>query len=158
MIGNVDIAPTLIEVAGGTIPKDMSIDGCSFLTQLMSQAEPKDWRASMLIEAGNSRAIVTRDWKYIANRVPPKVAAKMAARPREVFWTGVDHHNYQTEKMYPAYWDADQLYDLNEDLYEQQNLSQHPDYQKQLVKMQKELQLVISTLPHTFGEFGTNRD
>ncbi|MCH2036635.1 MAG: hypothetical protein MK120_06765, partial [Puniceicoccaceae bacterium] len=60
--------------------------------------------------------------------------------------------------MYPAYWEADQLYDLNEDLYEQQNLSQHPDYQNQLEKMQKELQLVISTLPHTFGEFGTNRD
>ncbi|HBO56960.1 MAG TPA: hypothetical protein DD622_00830 [Opitutae bacterium] len=158
LIGNVDIAATLIEVAGGTTPKDMSLDGSSFLPQLMSQAEPKDWRTSMLIEAGNSRAIVTRDWKYIANRVPPKVAAKMAARPREVFWTGVDHHNYQTEKMYPAYWDADQLYDLNEDLYEQQNLSQHSDYQNQLERMQKELQLVISTLPHTFGEFGTNRD
>lgn len=158
LVGNVDIAATLIEVAGGTASKDMLLDGCSFVPQLFGQPAPKDWRTSMLIEAGNSRAVVTRDWKYIANRVPQNVADNMAARPGEVFWTGLDHHNYQTEKMFPAYWDADQLYDLNVDLYEQHNLSQHPDYQVKLEEMRKELHFVIGTLPHIFGEFGTNRD
>ena len=81
----------------------------------------------------------------------------MKARPGEVFWTGVDHHNYQTEEMYPAYWDADQLYDLNKDLYEQQNLAQHPEYHAQLERMQQDLEGMISNLPHTFGEFGSSQ-
>ena len=154
LIGNIDIASTLIEVAGGNAPPDMVQDGRSFTSQLFGQPEPKDWRTHMLIEAGNSRAIVTRDWKYIANRVPPEIEAKMKARPGEVFWTGVDHHNYQTEEMYPAYWDANQLYDLNKDLYEQQNLAENPEYRAQLERMQQGLEGVVSDLPHTFGEFG----
>ena len=157
LIGNIDIASTLIEVAGGNAPPDMVQDGRSFMSQLLGQPEPMDWRTSMLIEAGNSRAIVTRDWKYVANRVPPEIEAKMKARPGEVFWTGVDHHNYQTEEMYPAYWDADQLYDLNKDLYEQQNLAQNPEYHAQLERMQQDLEGMISNLPHTFGEFGSSQ-
>ena len=157
LIGNIDIASTLIEVAGGNAPPDMVQDGRSFTSQLFGQPEPKDWRTHMLIEAGNSRAIVTRDWKYIANRVPPEIEAKMKARPGEVFWTGVDHHNYQTEEMYPAYWDADQLYDLNKDLYEQQNLAENPEYRAQLERMQQGLEGVVSDLPHTFGEFGSSQ-
>ncbi|MEC8333782.1 MAG: sulfatase-like hydrolase/transferase, partial [Verrucomicrobiota bacterium] len=126
LIGNIDIAATLIEIAGGIAPIDMILDGRSFLSLLFGKKQQKDWRTEMLIEAGNTRGIVTREWKYVANRVPPDIEAKMKERPREVFWTGVDHHNYQTEQMYPGYWDADQLYDLKNDLYEQQNLSQEP--------------------------------
>ena len=157
LIGNVDIAASLIEVAGGSAPADMVQDGRSFTSQLFGQPEPKDWRTHMLIEAGNSRAIVTRDWKYVANRVPSEIEAKMEARPGEVFWTGVDHHNYQTEEMYPAYWDADQLYDLNKDLYEQQNLAKNPEYRAQLERMQQGLEGMVSDLPHTFGEFGSSQ-
>ncbi|NQY33162.1 MAG: sulfatase-like hydrolase/transferase [Coraliomargarita sp.] len=154
LIGNVDIAATLIEIAGGTPPADMTLDGRSFEAQLLGQPEPRDWRTSMLIEAGNSRGIVSRNWKYVANRVPPEIEAKMQARPKEVFWTGVDHHNYQTEQMYPAYWDADQLYDLSKDLYEQQNLVGNPEYHTQLKNYQALLESAVSTLPHRFGEFG----
>ena len=157
LIGNVDIAATLIDLAGGSAPADMAKDGRSFKSLLFDKAEPKDWRTGMLIEAGNSRAIVTRDWKYVANRVTPEIQVKMTARPREVFWTGVDHHNYQTEQMYPAYWDADQLYDLNTDLYEQQNLSEEPKHQSRLEQMQKHLDGVVAGLPHTFGEFGNSK-
>jgi arylsulfatase A-like enzyme len=157
LIGNIDIAATLIDVAGGRAPADMTEDGHSFKSQLLGKAEPMDWRTDMLIEAGNSRAIVTRDWKYVANRVTPEIQAKMTARPREVFWTGVDHHNYQTEQMYPAYWDADQLYDLNNDLYEQQNMSKESEYQARLEQMQKRLDEVVAGLPHTFGEFGNSK-
>lgn len=157
LIGNIDIAATLIEVAGGSAPADMTEDGRSFFSQLFGKKQSEDWRTEMLIEAGNSRAIVTRDWKYIANRVTPEIQARMTARPGEVFWTGVDHHNYQTEQMYPAYWDADQLYDLNNDLYEQQNMSKESDHQVRLKQMQKCLDEVVAGLPHTFGEFGNSK-
>ena len=132
----------------------MILDGRSFFSLLFGKKQQKDWRTEMLIEAGNTRGIVTREWKYVANRVPPDIEAKMKERPREVFWTGVDHHNYQTEQMYPGYWDADQLYDLKNDLYEQQNLSQEPELQAKLIQMQKHLDNVVAGLPHTFGEFG----
>lgn len=154
LIGSIDIANTLIEIAGGKAPADMSEDSLSFLPQLLGKPESKDWRKSMLIEAGNSKGVVTRDWKYVANRVPADIAKLMKERPEEVFWTGVDHHNYQNELMYPAYWDADQLYDLNTDLYEQTNLFSHPEYKSVKQKMRKELDKYISSLPHTFGEFG----
>ena len=154
LIGNIDIAATLIEIAGGIAPIDMILDGRSFYSLLFGKKQQKDWRTEMLIEAGNTRGIVTREWKYVANRVPPDIEAMMKERPREVFWTGVDHHNYQTEQMYPGYWDADQLYDLKNDLYEQQNLSQEPEHQAKLIQMQKYLDNVVAGLPHTFGEFG----
>lgn len=154
LIGNVDITATLIELAGGTPAADVGEDSLSFVPQLAGKPEPKGWQTSMLIEAGNSKGVVTHDWKYIANRVPPEIEAKMKARPGEVFWTGLDHHNYSNEEMYPAYWDADQLFDLNADLYEQKNLAENPEYAKQLKTMQKELSKYVTDLPHTFGEFG----
>ena len=154
LVGNVDFAATLIELAGGNPPADMAVDSRSFVPQLSGKPEPKDWRSTMLIEAGNSKGIVSRDWKYIANRVTPEIEKKMKAHPGEMFWTGVDHHNYNTEEMYPAFWDADQLYDLNDDLYEQKNLVKNPKYNTIRRRMQQTLGNIVFTLPHTFGEFG----
>ena len=153
MIGNIDIAATLIELAGGTPAADVGEDSLSFVRQLAGKPEPKNWREYMLIEAGNSKGVVSRGWKYLANRVTPEIEAKMKARPYEVFWSGFDHHNYQNENMYPSFWDADQLFDLNRDLYEQRNLAKDPAYGAQLKKMQGELSKYVESLPHTFGEF-----
>jgi len=153
LIGSIDFASTLVELAGGTLPADMARDGRSFVSQLAGKPEPKDWRKTMLIEAGNSKGIVSKDWKYVANRVSQEIAKKMEASPKQVFWTGVDHHNYGNEKMYPSYWDSDQLYDLNNDLYEQKNLANNPEYAAQLKAMQFELSKMLDGLPHTFGEF-----
>lgn len=157
LIGNIDIAATLIEIAGGIPPEDMALDGRSFEPQLLGHSEPKDWRTHMLLEAGNSRGIVSHGWKYVANRVSPEIEASMRARPGEVFWTGVDHHNYQTEEMYPHYWDADQLYNLNKDLYEQRNLATNSEHRPVLKQMQRILDDFVLGLPHTFGEFGEKK-
>lgn len=153
LIGSIDFAATFVELANGTLPADMAQDSRSFLTQLAGKPEPEDWRKTMLIEAGNSKGIVSKEWKFVANRVPPEIAKKMKARPKEVYWTGVDHHNYGNEKMYPSYWDADQLFDLNKDLYEQNNLAENPEYAEQLKAKRAELSKVVESLPHTFGEF-----
>ncbi len=154
LIGSIDISNTLIEIAGGKAPADMSQDSLSFLPQMFGQAEPPNWRKSMLIEAGNSKGVVTREWKYVANRVPQDIEKLMQERPKEVFWTGVDHHNYQNEVMYETYWDTDQLFDLKKDLYETVNLYSKPEYRSARIEMRKEMDRYISSLPFSFGEFG----
>jgi arylsulfatase A-like enzyme len=156
LIGSIDIPATLVEIAGGELPEDMAQHNQSFLPQLLGQGEPGNWRKSLLIEAGNSKAVVTRDWSYVANRVTPEMAKAMADRPGEVFWTGFDHHNYGNENMYAHFWDADQLYDLKNDLYEQNNLFEDPGFAKVRNAMQAEMDAFVDSLPHTFGEFGTN--
>ncbi|RPG83710.1 MAG: hypothetical protein CBC33_008520 [Coraliomargarita sp. TMED73] len=153
LIGNVDITATLIELAGGIPASDVGEDSLSFARQLTGKPEAKNWRDCMLIEAGNSKGVVSRDWKYIANRVTPQIEAAMTARPGEVFWTGLDHHNYQNERMYPSFWEADQLFDLKEDPYEQNNLAGNSKYADRLRAMQSKLSKYIQNMPHTFGEF-----
>ena len=98
LIGSIDVTETLIEIAGGNVPQDMAMDSRSFLPQLLGEQEPSDWRKSLFIEAGNTRAVITQRWKYVANRVPPEIEEKMAERPGEVYWSGVDHHNYNTDR------------------------------------------------------------
>lgn len=153
LIANTDIASTLIEIAGGTPPQDMTHDGRSFSKLLLGKKEPQDWRNSIYIEAGNSKGVVTKQWKYIANRVTPEIAEKMKADPGKVFWTGLNHHNYGTENMYKGYWDADQLYNLDTDLYEQNNLAGNPQYKEKLKEMKAELGKYVSDLPFWFDEF-----
>ena len=77
----------------------------------------------------------------------------MKAAPKKVFWSGVDHHNYRTEKLYPGYWDADQLYHLDSDLYEQNNLINSFENKQKVSEMKALLRSYVSDLPHAFGEF-----
>ena len=153
LIASNDVAVTLAAVTNSKLPKEMAQDGFNFLPQLKGRSAPKGWRKHILIEAGNSKGVVTKSWKYIANRVSPEVEAKMKAAPRKVFWSGVDHHNYRTEKLYPGYWDADQLYHLDSDLYEQTNLVNTSENKQKVSEMKAMLRSYVSDLPHAFGEF-----
>jgi hypothetical protein len=131
----------------------MAQDSLSIRPQLTGEGEPHDWRKYMFIEAGNSKAVLSRDWKLLVNRVTPEIEAKMKARPKEVFWSGFDHHNYGNERMYPNFWDADQLYNLKLDLYEMTNVINNPENQPILKTLKGELSQFVKSLPHTFGEF-----
>jgi arylsulfatase A-like enzyme len=162
LCANTDVAATLVEAAGGQLPADMAQDGRSFLPQLLGQPEPADWRKSLLLEIGNSKAVITERWKYIAHRVPSSVAANMQAdaerakktgRPREIFWTGLNHHSYGAEKDFAHYYDADQLYDMQTDLYETKNQAVNPECAPKLAEMKEHLRQFMATLPHGFGEF-----
>ena len=155
---NFDIAATLIEAAGGVAPADMRIDGRSFLPQLLGKPEPKDWRKHLLIQIHNSRAVVTKRWKYVANRVSPELAEKMRAEAgsqgeRTAFWNGIKQNRFNADVDFPAYWDADQLYDLDADLYERRNLAGDAANAAVLKDMKKRLADLLAPLPHTFGEF-----
>ena len=172
---NIDVAPALLDLAGGKRPAEMS-DGHSFLPMLLGKPEPADWRQSILLEVGNTRAVVAKRWKYIANRVPEETAKKMSediveakrlGRRRMVGWDGAKNWHpwqqkkggivYNSDKLYPCYFDADQLYDLEADVLEQRNLAADPAHADVLADMKQQLDQLITPLPHTFGEFGKKK-
>ncbi len=60
---------------------------------------------------------------------------------------------YNSDKKFPAYYDFDQLYDLNTDPDEQKNLAENAKYAQVLTDMKKRLKKYSQDLPHHFGEF-----
>ncbi|MEO5804860.1 MAG: sulfatase/phosphatase domain-containing protein, partial [Verrucomicrobiota bacterium] len=111
MVLNIDLAPTLLELGGATIPKE--VQGQSFLPLL--KGERTNWRESALFEYfkenNNSRtptwqAVRTDRWKYIQYKDLPGM---------------------------------DELYDLKKDPFEMKNLVNESSAQKQLKELQMEL-------------------
>ncbi|MHC4122786.1 MAG: sulfatase family protein [Planctomycetota bacterium] len=157
LVSNVDIVPTLLEICGVKPPQDLLLDGQSFSAILTGKKYKRD---SLFLEITTERAVVTDDGlKYIAVRYLPEIQEKVNKGEKFSHWCkptdseGRMEHTYKAEKHYPAYFDQDQLYDLNTDPHEQHNLAGLPQYQKKLKKMKKFLKQYCENLPHTFGEF-----
>ena len=168
IVSNIDILPTLLDIAGSQPPASAETDGRS-MVPIFRNAEA-DWRDSLLLETSYSRAIVTKDWKYIAHRPPQEVLDRMAAdgatateegRRRHVGWSGRTTNpatgmgvRFNADQDFPCYFDADQLYNLGDDVFEQKNLFDKPEYATQAEQLKKKLDKQIKQLPHAFGEFG----
>lgn len=60
---------------------------------------------------------------------------------------------WNLDRLFPAYFDKDQLYDIVEDPMEQHNLASDPKRKELLISMQKALAGELCRLPHPFGEF-----
>ena len=100
MVANIDIAPTIIDLAGGEIPADM--DGQSVLPLFTS--EPVNWRDALLYE-------------YYWERNYPYTPTTLAIR--------TDRYKFV---RYHGVWDLDEFYDLAQDPNETNNLINNPDY------------------------------
>jgi len=105
LIQNIDIAPTILDVAGLETPARM--DGKSFLPILQGKKIP--WRDAAFYE-------------YYWERNFPQTPTTHGVR--------TDHYKYI---HYHGIWDIDELYDLKEDPEEMHNLIDSPEHQK-LVK------------------------
>jgi arylsulfatase A-like enzyme len=156
LVSNVDLAPTIMAAAGITPPREYTMDGTSFLPLLTGDGAYQ--RSDLFLEIARERAIVTEDgFKYIAVRHPPDIAAEIEAgasyahsgRPLD----GSQDIRYAVDEDYPAYFDADQLYDLDADPEEQENLADDPAYESRLSELQTRLEAYSQSLPHSFGEF-----
>jgi arylsulfatase A-like enzyme len=176
-VSNVDFAPTLLDLAGVNYD-ETEFDGKSFAQVLLGQkAERRD---SLYFELGYVRGVRMGDWKYIALRYPESARnmtrderqaaldefnAEQQKKGRPIYTRdpmqpfshillipgGGDAEHLSMDK-YPAFYDADQLYNLKEDPDEQKNLAADPAHAATLAKMKEELKKHLATLPGTFGE------
>ena len=69
LMANIDMAPTLLHLAGARIPDGVVTDGLDMSPVFLGQ---KDWRTDrdLLLEIGYMRAVISGDWKYLALRLP----------------------------------------------------------------------------------------
>jgi N-acetylglucosamine-6-sulfatase len=109
MVMSIDLAPTLVEMAGEPISE--AFQGRSLLP--IFENSVKDWRSSVLIE-------------YYSDTVFERI--------RQMGYKAVRNDRYK----YIHYVDmegADELYDLQEDPYELKNQINNPDYSTKLTEM-----------------------
>ena len=154
LVSNVDLAPTLFDLAGVDPGPEYTVDGQSFLPLLTGGDYERD---SLFLEISSERAVVTDDgYKYIAVRHPPEIQERVDDGEVLDHWgypPDDDHASYGAHEYFPAYFDQDQLYDLDEDPEEQHNLADDPAYADRLDRMQDLLGEYSADLPHEFAEF-----
>lgn len=115
---NIDLAPTLLELAGVSAPM---VDGRS-LVPLLNGAG-RDWRRSFLIE-------------YYSDKVFPRVKQMGYKAVRTERWKYI--HYYELDGM-------DELYDLTADPYEMKNIINQPEAVSTFEAMKRELERLIET-------------
>ena len=154
LVSNVDIAPTIFDLAGVAPPSDYHIDGQSIRPLLTGEGTYE--RESVFLEVNFMRAVVTEEDKYIAVRHPEEIQDEIEAgalyshRGDRVEF---DHPGRFSDIDHPDYFDRDQLYDLTTDPDEQENLAGDPRYADRFEALREAMAAYSETLPHSFGEF-----
>ena len=111
MVANLDIAPTILDVAGLVPPENL--DGKSFLP--LAQGKEIPWRDSLLYE-------------YYWERNFPQTPAMHALR--------TDKYKYI---HYYGIWDTDELYNLENDPHETKNLMRSPAHKQVLNRIEQSI-------------------
>ena len=153
-VQNIDFVPTIFDFAGIRPPAEMKLDGRS-LRSLFS-SPPLAWRDALFLEIGHTRAVCVGRWKYVALRYPPEMQQKIQnqtlGRPAYHMDTSLNLQEFAL-KQHPAYWDADQLYDLQEDPLERVNLVRDPQHASTVAEMKRRLRGWLAGFDRSFGEF-----
>lgn len=147
LLQNVDLAPTLLEMAGvsaGGAP----FDGRRRWEQLRGAT---DDREDLYFELGRGRAVRTRRWKYIACRFKPEeIEAMRAGKVDSAYaWVRGTGGEYAMH-LYPHYFDADQLYDLENDPREQLNIATDPAARAVLADLRDRLARYLGQFAHPY--------
>jgi arylsulfatase A-like enzyme len=156
LIQNIDWAATAYDLAGVTPPAECRVDGRS-LAPLFASGTADDWRDTLYFELGYARAVMTKDWKYIAVRYPAETLEDIRRAapdrlPRLMAYIGRMGIGTRGADR-PGFWDANQLYDLQADPGELTNLAAHPKYTDQQQSLRKTLTGYIQSIGRPFGEF-----
>jgi arylsulfatase A-like enzyme len=152
-VQNVDLAPTLLDIAQVPVPDTMAPDGVSWLPLLTGEADASPGR-DLFFEFGYARALLHGKWKYVALRYPQRLMDAMATgelleAPNHVNSRLQGQMNIAME-VYPSYFDPDQLFDLEQDPDEQRNLAEDPAHAAVLALMKERLQRHLDTFDHPF--------
>ena len=159
---NIDFIPTLLDVAGAEAPEGMVLDGTSMLPVLSGKSEETEGREDLYFEFGYTRAVRTSRWKYIAWRMPRGMMEKFESGELDELRTHYDntkrplsdllHASLVTATLlaYPHYFEPDQLYDLENDPYEQHNLVADEKYADVLKDMRARLRKYLDSFSRPF--------
>lgn len=113
VVTNIDVAPTLLELAG--VSKPAWMDGHSFAALLTTASAPNPDRRTLLYE-------------YYWEPAFPQTPTQFALRDSQ--YKLIQYHGI---------WDTDELYDVVNDPQETQNLIDHPNHQQRVTQMRREL-------------------
>lgn len=111
---NIDITPTILELAGGAMPAGHTVDGQSFLPLLKGETAG-GWRESFVYQYF---------WEHAFPHTPTTYAIR-GDRYKYIYYHGV--------------WDSNELYDLQEDPREMHNLIDVPAQQERVKRMRNEM-------------------
>ncbi len=141
MVSWIDILPTLIDLAGGTVPE--GIDGRSF-SGVLRGVEDSHREAIFTTHSGDGvfnvypiRSIRTKQYKYILNLLPDHIHTNHSDILRRdgagAFWNSWDEaadKDPEAAAIVERYFvrPPEELFDLRADELEQNNLAEHPDY------------------------------
>jgi arylsulfatase A-like enzyme len=138
LVSHVDLAPTLLELAGASRLPTRPGDGVSLVPVFNGSTSPV--REDVFAEIGYARAVRTKDWKYVAVRYTPEVYQQIADG---FLWERVEGNTATGELTEPrpyyvtnrqlgslaanshpvnTYYAEDQIYDLTVDPGEDNNL------------------------------------
>ncbi len=153
LVQSVDILPTLMQLAAAPLPREGTLDGKSMVPVLSEQSD--SIREYIYTESGYARAVTDGHFKYIAVRYPDVVVQQMENgtmqyAPNQLN-TFKQAHSQIAIQHFPHYFDQDQLYDLKNDPYEQNNLANNPDYAEELQRLKNALQEKLNTFSHPFN-------
>ena len=162
LVLNTDYAATILDLAQAKVPEDYHLDGLSLAPVLLGR-KSGPLRGETFHEIGFARALKTPKWKYIAVRYPEQIQRRIQAgkkfpafgdappNPRP-YLVANNHLGYHSSRHNPNYFQLDQLYDLENDPQEKNNLiGRHPEVVSDLkARLRKHL---ISFPDRPFGEF-----
>ncbi len=147
----VDVVPTLCEACEVSMPGDHRLDGVSVLGALRGEGR---WpRESAYHEMGWSRSIIKGRWQYIATRYPSRAIEEMRKGEDSTVEPGIGvGFDKLNAPFKPAYFEPDQLYDLQTDPQERWNLVRDPARADVVADLKAELKAVTDTLPRPFPD------
>ncbi len=113
LVANIDVAPSILEMAGVKTPEWM--DGRSFVELISNPDDTESWRRALLYE-------------YYWEPQFPQTPTTFCLRGER--FKLIQYHGI---------WDSDELYDLQDDPRETQNLIRDPNHQQRVSQMRRQL-------------------
>lgn len=141
LVGLVDLAPTLLSIAG--MPKPEYMQGNAFLGPYKAEAPEYAYmfRGRMDERYDLSRAVRDRKYRYIRNYMPHRIYGQHIAylwrAPSLVSWEQA-YLNGECNDLQGMFWrskPAEELYDTGNDPWEAVNLAGKPEYREVLERM-----------------------
>ncbi|MDD7986590.1 sulfatase-like hydrolase/transferase [Lentisphaera marina] len=158
LIQSIDLAPTLFDICGIEPAKELNLDGKSILPIL--KGSEKEIHDFIYGEIGYARTIKSQKWKYIAVRYTDKVHKQIVKGGQFSSYKGDildvpylvknSHLGYYSSAQNKNYFMKDQLYRIDKDPEEKNNLFEsNPEVAE---KIKKALSQQLSKFNRPFGE------